>query len=116
MPKMDTMTAYLDHHDNLHRRIVDKALSDTSFRGELEADPKAALARELGVELPAEVNVRVVRESESDIVIVLPDVRKHAAEEIQAMTDEELKTAAMLPIDCRTSWYYTWSVYDPEQT
>ncbi len=114
MPKANTATEFLDHHESLHRKIVDKAISDRAFRAALEADPKRALAAELGVELPAEVSVRLLTESEREIVIVLPEATAPTEPEIQDLTDEDLRTAAALPIDCRISWYYTWSVYEPE--
>ncbi|MBI4276868.1 MAG: NHLP leader peptide family natural product precursor [Armatimonadetes bacterium] len=50
----------------------ERAMKDPAFRKELLADPKAALQRLLGEELPAELNVRVVEEDANTVYLVLP--------------------------------------------
>jgi hypothetical protein len=42
-----------------------RAASDSSFRTELKADPRAALESELGLQIPEEVSVYVHEESMS---------------------------------------------------
>lgn len=56
----------------LERRIVRRALADPEWRLRLLARPREALADELGVELPAGLEVEVVEERPDRIVIVLP--------------------------------------------
>jgi hypothetical protein len=57
---------------NIERRIVQRAWSDTEYKARLLADPKSALAEELGVELPERLEVRVVEERPDMLCIVLP--------------------------------------------
>ena len=54
------------------QRIRARAESDAGFRDQLRADPRAALAAELGVDIPDEVTVHVHEESLSEVHLVLP--------------------------------------------
>jgi len=51
---------------------VRRAWSDPEYKARLLADPKAALAEELGVELPEGLRVRVVEEQPDLLCIVVP--------------------------------------------
>ena len=53
-------------------RVVRRAWSDPEFKAALLADPKAALAEELGVPLPEGLEVVVVEERPDRLCIVLP--------------------------------------------
>ncbi|MFN8535042.1 MAG: NHLP leader peptide family RiPP precursor [Dehalococcoidia bacterium] len=59
---------------SLEARIVAKASQDLEFRRELEADPKGAIARELGVTIPSSITVRIATENPNTIYLVLPAV------------------------------------------
>jgi hypothetical protein len=61
-----------DVRAELQRRIVDRAQADPAFRARLLETPREALADELGVELPSELEVVVVEERSDRIAIVLP--------------------------------------------
>jgi hypothetical protein len=52
--------------------LVDKAETDAAFRRALLAKPTETIARELGIAFPAGVKVRVVQESERELILVLP--------------------------------------------
>lgn len=56
----------------LEARIVRRAAADEAFRERLIADPHAALSEELGVALPARLEVEVVQERPDALCIVLP--------------------------------------------
>lgn len=57
---------------DLEIQIVTKAFKDVNFKQELMANPKGAIAKEFSTELPADIEIRVVEESEKIIYIVLP--------------------------------------------
>jgi Nitrile hydratase, alpha chain len=68
------------------RDIVAKATKDEAFRKRLLADPKAAIEKEFGVSLPAEVKVQVHENSPSVVNLVLPG----AAQLQRTLSPEEL--------------------------
>lgn len=55
----------------IKEQIIKKALSDKDFKEILVNNPKTAIGR-LGVQLPAEVEVKVVEESPGVVYLVLP--------------------------------------------
>jgi hypothetical protein len=71
----------------LERRIVGRALADPEFRARLLASPREAVAEELGVELPEQLEVVVVEERPDRLGIVLPvDLGGIGADAVWAMT------------------------------
>jgi len=52
--------------------LVQKALGDAAFKGQLLADPKGAIERLLGVKLPEALEVAVAQEAPGKVVVVLP--------------------------------------------
>ncbi len=52
--------------------LVAKATKDPAFRRSLLADPRAAVAKEFGVDLPAQFQVKVLEENDNSIYLVLP--------------------------------------------
>jgi len=77
----------------VERRLVERSLEDDAFRQGLLEDPRAAVQEELGIQLSAEVQVRVVEETADTIYPVLPSAS--AAGEAGELSDEELEAAAM---------------------
>jgi hypothetical protein len=76
-----------DVRAELQRRIVDRALADPAFRARLLETPREALAEELGVELPPDLEVVVVEERADRIAIVLPvDLSGLGPDAVWAMT------------------------------
>jgi hypothetical protein len=53
-------------------QLIERAQDDAAFRAALLENPAATIAAELGAELPATLNVRVVEEGAEEIVLVLP--------------------------------------------
>ena len=73
-------------------RIVSKAWEDDAFREKLLKDPKATLARELGVELPKELTVNVRQESPTTAYLRIPSAPKRTtmSEELSEETFEKV--------------------------
>ena len=52
--------------------LVQKALEDPAFKGQLVADPKGTIERLLGVKLPEALEVAVAQGAPGKVVIALP--------------------------------------------
>jgi hypothetical protein len=61
-----------DNRDNVEQGIVDLAHKNPEFRKELLADPRAALAKIFGGDLPDNVKVEVHEEDANTVHIILP--------------------------------------------
>jgi hypothetical protein len=70
-------------------RIVAKSLEDAEFRSALMANPKAVLAQELGGELPDDIEIEVIEETDSKFYLVLPPVMVE-----EELSDEQLEAVA----------------------
>jgi hypothetical protein len=86
----------------MERRVIQRSLQDENFRQQLIADPKATMEQELGVRLPAGVQVQAVEETADTIYLVLPSVSPLVGEGGE-IPDQELETVA------GGSDTYTWS-------
>ena len=76
-----------DVRSELQNRIVKRALADSAFRARLLERPREAVAEELGVELPAGLEVVVLEERADRLAIVLPaDVSGLGKDAVWAMT------------------------------
>ncbi len=53
----------------LEANLIARALKDESFRNELRSDPKPAIEKELGMEIPGEINIRLVEENEKEVCL-----------------------------------------------
>jgi len=56
----------------LRMQIIQKAWEDSSFKTSLLADPKSAIKKMFGIELPAEVEIKAVEESTSQYYLTIP--------------------------------------------
>ncbi|HVS13293.1 MAG TPA: NHLP leader peptide family RiPP precursor [Thermoanaerobaculia bacterium] len=74
---------------DLVRRLVSRAATDPELRRRLLSSPRAAVEEELGVTLPADLELEVLEETATRIYLVLP--LAGAAPELE---DEELAKAA----------------------
>jgi hypothetical protein len=74
----------------MENQVIEKVWSDPGFRRDLVADPKAALAKTLGVELPASVKVTVLEESDNQYYVVVPQKPVDRGE----LSEKELQTIA----------------------
>lgn len=79
------------------QRIRERAASDAEFRDQLKADPRSALASELGVEIPDQVSVHVHEESMSEVHLVLPPAQEDLSD-----ADLEAVAGGLAWGDCQT--------------
>jgi len=79
--------------EQMERRLVQRSLQDEDFRQRLLEDPRATMEQELGVRLPAEVQVQAVEESADTIYLVLPSASP-LGEEGGELSDRELEAVA----------------------
>jgi hypothetical protein len=56
----------------IETKLIEKALDDAGFRERLVQDPRGAILKELGIEIPPEIEVKVVQETPEILYIVLP--------------------------------------------
>ncbi|MGD1909786.1 MAG: NHLP leader peptide family RiPP precursor [Rivularia sp. (in: cyanobacteria)] len=64
-----------NHRINFEELLIVKATKDTSFKKELIENPKIAISKEFGTQLPAEIEIRILEETEKILYIVLPCTR-----------------------------------------
>jgi hypothetical protein len=75
----------------VERSIIQRSVEDESFRRRLLEDPKGAVEQELGTQLPEEVRVVAVEETQDTIYLVLPSSTPMAGGEL---SDQELGAVA----------------------
>jgi hypothetical protein len=56
----------------LENKIKEKAVEDNNFRKSLMANPKEALKKEMNINVPDDINIKVVEDSAKTVYIVLP--------------------------------------------
>jgi hypothetical protein len=74
--------------EEMEARVLARTVEDTAFAARLKADPKAALAELLKVELPPDLTVHVFQETSTDLLLRLPPV------ENDEMSEKELDGVA----------------------
>jgi hypothetical protein len=57
---------------DIEQLIINKAMEDEAFKQELFSNPKAAITKELNVELPDEVEIEVVQQTPQKLYLVMP--------------------------------------------
>ena len=75
----------------LQSEIIERATRDPGFRQELIRDPRDVIGRELGVEIPPSVEIRVLEESTTTSYLVLPPAPVAAG---QQLSDRDLEAVA----------------------
>ena len=76
----------------MERRLIERSLQDDVFRQQLLADPRAIIERETGTELPEDLRVVVVEETDDTVYLVLPSTSRVG--EGGDLTDQELEAVA----------------------
>ena len=69
--------------------LIQRSLQDESFRQGLLAAPKATIEQELGEQLPADLKVQVLEETQETVYLVLPPTRVSGE-----LSDKELDSVA----------------------
>ena len=72
---------------DFEREVITRSGADPAFRAELLADPRAAIKKAYGVDLPPSIELRVVEETPSVFYLVLPL-------QGEELTDEQLAAVA----------------------
>ena len=78
-------------HNDLQSQLIERATRDQGFREELIRDPRGVIGREMGVEIPPTVEIRVVEETPTASYLVLPPIPATAG---QQLSDEDLEAVA----------------------
>lgn len=65
---------------DVRERLIRRAWEDEQFAERLSSDPRAAIADETGVELPANLNIRVHQEGETTFHLVVPAKPRYSGE------------------------------------
>jgi len=76
---------------DLELKLIKRAWQDEKFAQELRSNPKAVFEREVGSQLPANVNVKVVEETAETIYLVLPEKPGAGASEL---SEQQLNAVA----------------------
>ncbi len=81
---------------DMQTRLIGRAASDANFRQQLLANGRATIEKELGIRLPADLEIQVIEETPNKLCLVLP--MKQGAQ--GQLADAELKSVAAgtLPI------------------
>ena len=61
-------------NESAEARVIRRSIAEPEFRAQLTADPKSTLAAELGMDLPADMVVRVIEEEPNTVYLLLPPV------------------------------------------
>ncbi len=82
------------HPNDLETMLISKAMTDEAFKSELISNPKAVIAREMGQELPEDLEIEVLESTPKKLYLVLP--LKEESEEIPTdeLSDKELEAVA----------------------
>ena len=74
----------------VQEQVLERAVKDESFRQEVLNNPRAVLAREYNVHIPATVSIRVVEDTADTLTIALPPKQ----ESMQELSDAELEAVS----------------------
>ncbi len=89
MPKQPLEQQSMD----LEAKLIEKAMADEAFKRELMSNPKAAIAKEVGQELPAELEFEVLEQTPTKLYLVLP-MSESEASPSEELAEEQLEAVA----------------------
>jgi hypothetical protein len=94
---------------DLEAKLIEKAMADEAFKRELMSNPKAAIAKEVGQELPAELEFEVLEQTPTKLYLVLPMSESAEDSPSEELAEEQLEAVAggILPGGCwpqKTIW------------
>lgn len=76
---------------SLEAQIMERAANDQSFRQELTQNPRQALNKELGVDIPDSVSIKVLQETPNEFFVILPPP---AATSSRPLSSQDLSNVA----------------------
>jgi len=74
----------------LYDKIVEQAQSNAKYREELLKDPRTLMSKQLGTQIPPNVKIQVLQETQESYYVVLP----YSPKEGQELDDSELEKVA----------------------
>jgi hypothetical protein len=78
---------------DLEAKLIEKAMANEAFKRELMSNPKAAIAKEVGQELPAELEFEVLEQTPTKLYLVLP-MSESEAFPSEELAEEQLEAVA----------------------
>jgi len=79
---------------DLETLLISKAMADEAFKSELISNPKAVIAREIGQELPQDVEIEVLESTPKKLYLVLPLKVESGEIPTEELSDKELDAVA----------------------
>ncbi|MCC5660822.1 NHLP leader peptide family RiPP precursor [Nostoc sp. XA010] len=76
------------------QKLIQRAWEDETFRQELLNNPKAVYAREAGVEIPTNLEIELIQETENKVYIVLPNTPASTIATEGELSEESLEAVA----------------------
>jgi hypothetical protein len=104
---------------NLHKQLIRKAWEDEQFAELLKTSPHEAIAKEIGIEVPANVKIQVHQEDETTLHLVVPARPRNIADTApSALGNSAQRERSTVGYEvCRTIDCYTnawWACIGPE--
>ncbi len=90
MPEQSLVQKSMD----LEAKLIQKAMADEAFKRELMNNPKTAIAKELGQELPAELEFEVLEQTPTKLYLVLPMSESAEKSPNEELAEEQLEAVA----------------------
>lgn len=66
----------MSKRNELQQKILEKAMKDEAFKKELMANPKEALKKEFNIEVPQDIDIKVLEETEKQVYITIPSSKE----------------------------------------
>lgn len=74
----------LQSAEEMRRQVTDRAVNDDEFRSQLISNPRDTISKELGVDLPEEVDIQVHQSDANTLHLALP-VTEIGEEQLEAI-------------------------------
>ncbi|WGV26496.1 NHLP leader peptide family RiPP precursor [Halotia branconii] len=78
----------------LEQKLIQQSWEDESFKQELLTNPKTVFARELGQQLPKDIEIEVLQETDNKVYLVLPTNPISDIKSEVELTEEALESVA----------------------
>jgi len=88
----------MSQQNPIQEQIIARAMKDEAFRQELLSNPKAALERDFGINVPQGATIKVYEETPTTLHLVLPMRAPSAAGADLSDTELEQASGACVPL------------------